>query len=437
MIQITGGTVITMDPAYRVVQADVWIDDSYIVHIGPWEKRADVVIQAQNHYILPGLVQPHVHLCQTLFRGMGDDLDLLDWLKTRIWPLEAAHDLDSVYASAQLGIAELLRSGTTTILDMETVSHTEGAFHALAESGIRAIVGKCLMDEPHPLLYEPTESALKESLDLADAWHGFDRGRIQYGFAPRFALSVTDDLWRLVAEEAKRRHLIVHTHVAESQREVQQILAHKGLLPLDHLHAMGLTRGRLVAAHGVWLTEDELTIVRDYQVGLVHCPSSNLKLASGIAPISTWQEQGISFGIGADGAPCNNRLDGFEEMRLAALLQKPLFGAKAMPARTTLTQATLGGAQILGLDDRIGSIEVGKQADLIMVSRKGAHHQPVVYSDPYSQIVYQAKSDDVTMTMVAGRVLYQDGQWLTLDEERVIDQAEKAIRRVADRANIM
>ena len=437
MIRVADGTLITMDADSRVLAAtDLWIDGSRIVHMGPWDRAADTVISAKGRMVMPGLVQPHIHLCQSLFRGLADDLELLDWLRLRIWPLEAAHDADSLYASARLGVAELLAGGTTTILDMETVHHTESAFLALAESGIRAVAGKCLMDEPHPLLSEPMDTALRESQDLRERWHGYDGGRLQYAFAPRFALSVTDRLWRQLAAEALRTGTLVHTHVAENRREVEEITARRGATPLHHLDQMGLTDGRLVAAHGVWLTAAEQALAARRGVGLVHCPSSNLKLGSGIAPVAEWQRRGIAFGIGADGAPCNNGLDGFWEMRLAGLLPKPAFGAAAVSAQSVVHAATMGGARVLGLEDRIGSLEVGKEADVIVLDWQGVPHRPAVFSDPYSQLVYQTHSRDVMLTMVAGRVLYAEGRIKSMDRAAVVQDAEQAVQRDARRAGL-
>ncbi|CAB1127938.1 5-methylthioadenosine/S-adenosylhomocysteine deaminase [Candidatus Hydrogenisulfobacillus filiaventi] len=438
-----GPMVVTMDAQGTVLpSADVVVAGGRIAAIAPpgtARTEGATVMDAAGRVLIPGLVQTHVHLCQTLFRGAADDRELLSWLQEVIWPLEGAHDPDSVYASARLGIAELLRGGTTTILDMETVHHTEAAFQAIAEGGIRALSGKCLMDageEVPPSLREPTDAALQESVDLLERWQGRDGGRLGYAFAPRFTLSCSDACLKAVGELAERYRVPVHTHAAESRAEVDLVRTRRGLGPIAHFAALGLLKPGLIMAHGVWADADDLQAVAAAGAAFTHCPSSNLKLASGLADPVAWSRAGVRFGLGADGAPCNNTLDAFQELRLAALLPKPRYGPTAMPARAAFAAATIGGARVLGLEDRIGSIEPGKEADLVLLDWSGPHHAPRAAGDVYGQLVYQTRSDDVVLTMVAGRVVYRDGRLLTLDEAEVYRQAETAVRRVAARAGV-
>lgn len=440
MLRIKGATLITMDPNRRILPStDLWIDGDQIRHIGPWDVPADTVVDARGLVAIPGLVQTHVHLCQTLFRGLADDLELLDWLEQRIWPLEGAHDPESVYYSALVGIAELLRGGTTTILDMETVHHTGEAFRALRDSGIRAFAGKCMMDAGDGVpdsLQETTADSLAEALDLYDTWHNAGGGRLRYAFSPRFVLSCSDPLLREVGTLARARDALIHTHAAENVHELAAVVASRGRRNLEHLDYLGLTGPRLVLAHGIWLDRGELDRVAATGTKLVHCPSSNLKLGSGIAPTTEWLARHISFGLGADGAPCNNLLDMFVEMRTAALIQKPIHGPRAFPAAAVFEQATLGGARVLGLEHAIGSLEPGKQADIVLLDWSGPHHQPHGYGDPYGRLVYQTLGRDVVATWVAGRLLYHRGRLLTIDEPRVYAAARKAITRLVERSGL-
>jgi len=360
------------------------------------------------------LVQAHIHLCQTLFRGLADDLSLEAWLAQRIWPLEAAHTEASLHASAMLGAAELLLGGTTAILDMETVRHTDVAFEALESIGIRATAGKCLMDSPtNPqALRESTDRALTESADLCGKWHGAAGGRLRYCFAPRYAPSCTGPLLRAVSDLAEKSGAVMHTHAAETPLELDTVKRETGHDEIAYLDSVGISGPRAALAHCVWVDKDDIAVLARQRTNVVHCPSSNLKLGSGIAPIPEMLAAGCRVGIGADGAPCNNRLDAFSEMRLAALIQKPRLGPDALPAAQALELATLGGARALGLEADIGSIEVGKCADLIVLDLEGPHAQPDE-ADLISRIVYSARAADVRHVIVDGRVVVRDGDLKT------------------------
>ncbi|MBO0799631.1 MAG: 5'-deoxyadenosine deaminase, partial [Blastocatellia bacterium] len=389
------------------------------------------VIDARGRILLPGFVQTHIHLCQTIFRGAADDLPLIDWLKQRIWPLEAAHTPQSLYASARLGIAELICGGTTCALTMETVNHTEAVFQAIEESGFRATAGKCMMDQgeglPEPLL-EESEYSIAASLALLQRWHGRDGGRIRYCFAPRFAVSCTRKLLERVAELSRAPGVLVHTHASESREELELVRQTTGKRNIEYLSAVGLAAPHVVLAHCIWLDEHELEILRNTGTHVAHCPSSNLKLASGFARVFEMLEKGISVSLGADGAACNNRLDMFTEMRTAALLQKALRGAGALPALTALKMATIYGAAALGLSDQIGSIEVGKRADLQLLNLTRLHTTP--RPDPISTIVYAAEANDVETVIIDGRIVMRERELLTLDERGVSAEAESEARNL-------
>lgn len=436
---IRGGTVVTLNPTGEVLTGDILIDGDRIAAIGevvPGEAAA--IIEAQGRVVMPGLVQAHVHLCQTLFRSQADDLELLDWLSQRILPLEAAHDEESVYYSAQLGIGELLRGGTTAIVDMETVHHASAAFHALEESGIRAISGKVMIDcgpsVPPPLM-EETDRSLQESVRLLERWHGAASGRIRYGFAPRFAVTCSDHLLREVSGLANRYGVHIHTHASENRGEIAYVEATRGKRNLLYLDEVGLCHSQVILAHCIHLDDQEVELMASRRAHVAHCPSSNLKLASGIAPVPALLARGVNVALGADGAACNNNLDGFQEMRLAALIQKPVHGPRCMDARTVLEMATMGGARAMGLAHEIGSIEVGKKADLIVVDLTGLHTWPE--GDVISRLVYGARASDVVLTMVDGQVLMRDGQLTSLEVDRIRTGARASSHRLLRRIGAM
>jgi len=435
---LRGGRLVTMDASRRVLDADVLVEDGRIKAVGRLGgsgvgKTKPTTIDCAGLVVLPGLVQAHIHLCQTLFRGLADDLSLENWLAKRIWPLEAAHTEASVHASAMLGAAELLLGGTTAILDMETVRHTGAAFEALESIGIRATAGKCLMDAASnpPALREPAEKALKESADLCAKWHGAAGGRLRYCFAPRFAPSCTGPLLRAVSDLAARANAMIHTHAAETLLELDTVKRETGHDEISYLDSVGISGPGAALAHCVWVDKDGIAALARQRTNVVHCPSSNLKLGSGIAPIPEMLAAGCQVGIGADGAPCNNRLDAFAEMRLAALIQKPRLGPDALPAAQALELATRGGARALGLGTEIGSIEVGKCADLIVLDLEGPHAQPSD-ADLISRIVYSACAADVRHVIVDGKIVVRDGELKTAkleDIRRVANTQARTLRR--------
>ncbi|MDD4169907.1 MAG: 5'-deoxyadenosine deaminase [Desulfotomaculaceae bacterium] len=435
--------IVTMNPNREIIRGDLLVDGDRIKTIGETGKEIKYsqtkVINANGQVIIPGLIQAHIHLCQTLFRGQAEDLALLDWLKMYIWPLEGAHDPESLYYSALVGIGELFRNGTTAIIDMGTVKHTDTIFSAIHESGIRAISGKCMMDQignsPKYLL-ESTTDSIQESVDLLEKWHGRDNGRLLYAFAPRFAVSCSDDLLLQVKELADKYNVRIHTHASENEVEVAFIQQQRKMRNIIFFKHLGMVDENLILAHCIWLDSKEMEILQQNHVNVVHCPSSNLKLGSGIARIPEMLAKNIHVSLGSDGAPCNNTLDLFTEIRTAALIQKPLHGPTAMPALKTFELATLGGAKAMGLEKEIGSLEVGKKADLAMINMQNLHCAPNEGANIYSQLIYQVKSSDVTLTMIDGKIVYENSVLKTIDEEDIIDKANIAIKRVYRKADI-
>ncbi len=396
------------------------------------------MVNAGGAYLLPGFIQTHVHLCQTLFRSYADDMPLLEWLKRRIWPMEAAHTPSTLRAGVRLAAAELLLSGTTTALTMETVHDTDIVFETLAEIGLRATVGKCMMDSDDEVparLQEETQHSIDESVALRKRWEGAAGGRLRAAFAPRFAVSCSRQLLEAVASLSANDGVLVHTHASESRDEVDVVRRLSGgLSNLEYLAATGLASERLCAAHCVWVSEAEQALMAERDVKVMHCPGSNLKLGSGIAPIVEMRRRGICVSLGADGAACNNHLDMFDEMRLAATLQAVRLAPGALTARDALWMATREGARTLGLEDEVGSIEPGKRADLILVDRDRAHLAPD--ADPWSTLVYAARGTDVRMTMVDGEILVDGFALARMDGAAIAAEARQAARDVALRAGL-
>lgn len=426
-ILIKNGMLLTMNPEREILSADILIEDDRISQIGRIETQATTIIDATDKLVMPGFVQTHTHLCQTLFRNQADDLSLLDWLQQKIWPMEAAHTEQSITLSANLGIAELFRCGTTTIMDMGTVHHTDAIFTAAEKTGIRAIIGKALMDAGNGIpvsLSESTRDALDEVNRLIKDWHGVANGRLQFALTPRFLISCSNELMLELKILSFENNLIVHSHASESVYETKIINEITGTGNIEAFCDLGLTGPRLCLAHCIWISDDEMELLARTGTKVMHCPSANMKLASGIAHVPEMLEKGIAVSLGADGAPCNNNMDIFMEMRLAAFIQKVrLQDPKALPAQKVVEMATIDGAKVVGLEKEIGSLEVGKKADIILLNLNTIHTQPV--TNPYAQLVYSARPENVQTVIVDGKVVMKDRELLTVDEGEVLRKVTK------------
>jgi 5-methylthioadenosine/S-adenosylhomocysteine deaminase len=439
---IRGGIIVTMNDRLDVVEGDVSIRDGRIDGVGSgYFGYHEKTINARGGFVLPGFVQTHVHLCQTLFRGYADDLPLMDWLRRRVWPMEAAHTPRTLRAAARLATTELLSAGTTTVLTMETVHDTDVVFETVADSGMRATIGKCMMDAKDPgagvpgRLQEETRASIDESVALRKRWDGAADGRLRAAFAPRFAVSCSRELLESVAGLSQSGQVLVHTHAAESRDEIAIVSRISGgLSNLRYLSSLGLATGHLCVAHCVHVDEDDQQLLAERDVKVLHCPGSNLKLGSGVAPVAEMIGRGITVSLGADGAACNNRLDMFDEMRLAGILQAMRKEPGVLPARQVLWMATRAGARTLGLEDHIGSIEVGKLADVIVVDRDRPHLAPG--PDPFSSLVYAARGSDVRATVVDGHILVDDFKPVRVDREVVAAEARATAKELASRAGI-
>ncbi len=440
---IRGGTVVTCDATDRVVDGDVLVRGRDIAQVGRVGARSAVpssltrILDASGCAVIPGLVQAHVHLCQGLMRGMADDLPLLEWLRRRIWPLEAAHDEKSLAASADLGLLEAMLGGTTSLLDMGTVRAQDEVFDACVRAGVRALSGKAMMDCGDGVpkgLRESTRASLEESERLSRTWRGQGDGRIGYAWAPRFVLSCSEALIRGAVERAAPRGDLLHSHASEHPSEQEAVRRAFGDDDTAVLRKWGFFGERAILAHGVQVERDEMPRLARDRTRIVHCPSANLKLGSGIARVAELDAAGVPLALGADGAPCNNNLDAWIELRHAALLAKVQSGAASLPARRALRLATIDGARALGLDAAVGSIEPGKRADLAVVRLDGAHVEPG--GDVYSRLVYACSSRDVVHVLVDGALVVRDRVHQRIDAERVKARARLEARKLVARARM-
>lgn len=437
-----------MDATRTVTRADLLIDGDRIAALGDGvgpalaklpDGRPERTFDASGTLVLPGFVHGHLHLCQTLFRGLAEQSDLLRWLRERIWPLEAAHTPASMAASVRLAATELIAGGVTCLNDMGTVHHTDVLGETLMTTGLRAVFGKALMDQGDgvpPGLRESREAAMRDALGIAKRFHGAAGGRMQVSLAPRFILSCSEALWHDVAAASREQGLLIHTHLAEAPDEGAEVKGAVGMHATPFFEHHGVLSPRFVGAHGVWLDDAELATFQRTDAALVHCPGSNLKLGSGLADVKAWRRHGIRCGLGSDGAACNNRLDTFAEMSLGAGLARVKHREEPLHAREFVALATCDGARALGLGDRIGSLEVGKQADVAVIDVSAAHHAPNEDRDPYTTLVHASRASDVALTMVAGRVLYERGRWSTLDPERAVADARAEARGLVRRAEL-
>lgn len=430
---VRNATVVTMDPQRRVIaDGALAVEAGRIVAVGP---RAEVegafrgaeVLEAGGGLVIPGLVNAHGHAAMVLFRGIADDLKLMEWLERYIFPAEARNvTAPFVKAGTRLAILEMLRSGTTTFADMYYFE--DQVAEAAKEAGIRTVAGETLIQFPAPDHKTPAE-ALAYTERFLERWKGDPL--VVAAVAPHSTYLVAPETLQAARELADRYGAPILTHASESQDEQRQIQERYGKTPVEHLRDLGVLRKGVSVAHGVWLSAPDRAKLKATEAGVVHCPQSNMKLSSGAAPVRENLAEGLRLGLGTDGAASNNDLDMFEEMLTAALLAKLSSGdPTAAPAAAVLEMATLGGARALGMEDRIGSLEVGKRADLAVVGLGEARLHPLY--DPVSHLVYAAKGSDVRHVVVEGKVVVRDRKVLTLDEPAVLAEATRLRQQVLD-----
>jgi len=430
---VYGDAVVTMDSEARVIEnGAVAVDDGIILAVGPAtdiDERysSDKVLEGTERIVMPGLINGHSHAAMTLLRGVADDLALMDWLENYIFPAEVAFvDAEFVRIGTELACWEMLRGGTTTFVDM--YYYPDAIAEVVESCGMRALISATVIDQRSPDA-ESAGDGLDKGVGFIERWQG-RHPRITPIFGPH--ANYTLDAGQLAATRRAAIELGVpiSIHLSESPYEVQYSEEHYGTTSIEMLEEIGFFDGPTIAAHVVWPTEREIPILAEREVGVIHNPTSNMKIASGIAPIATMLAAGVRIGIGTDGAASNNDLDLWEEMRLASFLQKvDRMDPEVLPAETVLRMATSGGAEAIGLGDTIGSLEPGKRADLIQVAFDDVHHVPTY--DVMSHLVYVTDEQDVAAVVVDGRLLMQDGIFLTIDTARVREEATALARAIA------
>lgn len=427
---LINGTIITMIEGKEVIERGAMgVEGTDITYIGevPSEEvlaSYDEVIDLKGRAIMPGLVNTHGHAAMTLLRGYADDLPLQTWLEEKIWPLEAKFTEEQVYAGTALAVAEMIKSGTTCFVDM--YDHMEEVAQVTLESGVRArlcrgAIGLCSEEEQ--------KQKLNEAVRFAKDWNGQADGRITTMLAPHAPYTCSPDYIRQFVEKAAELQLPLHTHMSETAKEVEQNVEDYGARPVEHLRRLGFFDQPSLVAHAVHVTDEEIDILASYDVKVAHNPESNLKLGSGIAPIPKMLEKGIRPGLATDGAASNNNLDLFEEMHIAAMIHKGFHEDSVLvPAMTALKMGTLYGAECAFLEKEIGSLEVGKKADFVVLDLSGPHMQPL--HDVVSHIVYSANRNDILDVYIDGKPVMRNRELLTIDEEKVKYEANRAIQAI-------
>ena len=449
-VLIKGGDVIPVDGKRRIIRnGAVYVEDDRIVAVGSVDEvvkagtKADEVIDASGCVVTPGFIDTHVHLAQALLRGVvPDNLTLVPWLRYWIWPLQGVYDERDGYVSASLCILEMLKTGTTCFV--ESLLHTRYGFDGIAslvkDSGIRGMLGKSVMNLAgysgseqiiHPGMVEDGEACLREFKEMHKKWSGQADGRIEVWLGLRSPGALTDELFRESSRIAKEYNAGVTMHLAEIRQDIEYFQS-IGTTPSKFLEKYDLLGPRRVYAHCVWLDERDMEAFAKTGASVAHCPSSNLKLGSGIAPVSDMLRKGVIVGLGCDGGPSNDCYDMVREMKLAALLQKGrTTDPNVFSAWDALELATINGARAIGWERELGSLEPGKKADIVVTSLK--HPSVTPYTNPLSLLVYSATGRDVRDVIINGRVVVRDGRVLTMDEERIREEANKHIRRVLEK----
>jgi cytosine/adenosine deaminase-related metal-dependent hydrolase len=442
-------TIITMDPQRRIIRdAAVAVAGSRIVGVGKkseirreFERDAERV-DLKGMVVIPGLVNTHVHLTQALIRGCVDDLGLIDFLVKGIWVLMGNYDQQDARVSAELCILEMLKSGTTAFVESMLAGHYgfDGIAQVVEYSGARAVLSKVVMDTPsyveghamHQGMVEDRDAAFQEALDMHARWEGGADGRIQVWFGPRPPGGCSADLYREVTAAAQERGMGITMHLAEVREDVDYIRSQYNASPVEFLESVGMLGPRVLLIHTVWLEDQDIRRLAETGTHVTHNPLSNTKLASGIAPIPAMLAAGVNVSLGTDAGTCNNTYDMIHDMGWASCIHKVnTFDPLATPSEAVLEMATINGAKAMGLADEIGSIEVGKRADLVALDMDKPHLVPA--PDPVSAIVFAARGSDVDTVLIDGKIVVQNGHVLTMDEERILREAKQRAAKLYQR----
>ncbi|KAJ6022833.1 hypothetical protein N7499_008152 [Penicillium canescens] len=448
----THATIVTMD-SNRTIFEDgaIYVVADKIADIGktkdlkakyPNEEETDLT----GRIIVPGLISTHMHTAQTLLRGTADDLELVSWLCERIWVLQGNFTAEDGYAAARLSIGEMLKSGTTCFLESMFADRYgfDGLARAVEESGIRGCLGKIVMDIPryakddawamHPGLVEDREMSLLGTVDMWEKWNGAANDRIRVWFGARTPGGVSDALYKEMTSISKEKGIPITMHCAEVKAD-RDFFASVSHTPMSYCDSVGLLGESTVLAHMVHLDDSDIKLLAASGTHVAHCPTSNAKLASGLCRVPDLQRAKVNIGLGTDGAPCNNTCDLLQEMKLAAIIHK---GATqdptVVPAESVLEMATINGAKALGLDDKIGSLNIGKKADFVAIDMRKIHLQP--WFNPVSAVVYTATGRDVELVVVDGKVVVNNGELITMDEHEIVREAQKRSKEVVKRAGL-
>ncbi len=445
-------TIISMNPQRQIIiHGAVVVDGDRIVSVG---KSNDVAEQYPNKrrincngmVLMPGLIDTHVHTAQAMLRGCADDLGLLDWLIKRVWVLQGSYTEADGKASAALCMLEMIKSGTTSFIECMLAERYgfDGVAVVVMQSGMRAAIGKIVMDLPsyaeaegvmHPGMVEDGETSIANTLIAYDKWHGAADGRIQVWFGPRTPGGVTPGLYDQISALAKSREMGITVHLSEVREDLDYARSEGFRSPIEFVQAHGLLGPRSVLAHCVWTDEQDWELMAETGTHVTHNPASNSKCASGIAPIHGMLKAGVNVTLGCDGGPSNNTYDMIRDLRMVSYLanlreEDPT----VVPAEAVLEIATIHGAKAMGLEDEIGSIEVGKKADFILVNMDAPHLTPAW--DPVSTIVYAAHGTDVDTVVIDGKLVMEGRQVVTLDENAILEDVRKRYREVGARAGL-
>ena len=433
---VLGGTVVTLDDKDTIIESGaVAVVDGQIAAVG---SEAEMVasypeartIDAEGGLIMPGLVNAHTHIPMTLFRGLADDLELMDWLQNHIFPAEAEFvDEEFVRWGTKLACLEMLSGGTTTFVDMYFFE--DAIAEEVERCGMRALLSQTLIDFPAPD-NKTWEEMIAATRVFVERWRG--HSTITPVVAPHAPYTVSAEHLVEAFALATELNVPMNTHLAEDEDEVVTIEEKTGMTPVQYVDSLGILDDRVLAAHMVWPTESEIEILAANGVGVAHCPQSNMKVSAGIAPVPQMLAAGVKVGLGTDGTASNNDLNMWEEIDTAAKLHKvDTLDPTVIPAREALRMATIGGAQAIGLGDQIGSLEVGKRADIIIVGTDGYHQQP--YYDVYSLLAYSTKASDVKTVIIEGEVVVENQKVLTVDADEVLAQAWRYQERIKSHAS--
>ncbi len=419
---IKGASVLLTDGSVK--ETDIAVDGEKIAKVGDAKDFvADTVVDGKGKFAVPGFVNAHTHASMTLLRSYADDMNLMDWLQNKIWPIEAKMKKDDIYWGAMLAAVEMIKTGTTTFADM--YGDMEKVAEVAIDSGLRAVLSQGIIG----VAPNGEEAAFEENKKLFADYHGAGDGRITVMFGPHAPYTCPPDFLRRVAEAAKERKAEVHIHLAETKGEVENCLKDYGKTPIALMEETGILDCGVLGAHCVHLTDDDIALMKKYEMRVAHNPGSNMKLASGIAPVPKLLKAGVCTALGTDGTSSNNNLDMLEEIRLAALLHKvDTLDPLAVPAMEAVRMGTEYGAKAVGLKN-LGTIETGKLADIVLFDMGGAAWTPKF--DLVSLLVYAASSADVDTVMVAGKLLMEKKRLLTLDEERVLFEANRCAERIS------